>query len=62
MTPDYAKYSVEELLDAYNHIDKEQFAERVKVLEAELKKRGIHYWSTMSGTKLNQRNSRVAYI
>jgi hypothetical protein len=37
--PNYAKYSLDDLRDALNHIDKERFPERVKVIEAEISKR-----------------------
>jgi len=37
--PDYTKYSFHELLDAYNHIDKEKYPDRVKLLENEIAER-----------------------
>lgn len=36
--PDYSKYSLDELIDAYQHIDRYQFPERVKLIEEQIKK------------------------
>lgn len=37
--PDYLKYSLEELYDAYEHIDKEQYPDRIKIILEEIDKR-----------------------
>ncbi len=39
-SPDYTKYSFEELLDAYNNVNKEAFPERVEIIKKEIEKRG----------------------
>ncbi len=39
--PDYKMYSIEDLFDAYNHIDRERFPARVRLIEQELEKRNI---------------------
>ena len=37
-SPDYSKYSVDELLDVFFHIDHSNFPDRVKSIKNELKK------------------------
>ena len=37
--PDYTKYSLAELLDAYTHIDRDQLPLRAKTIESEIEKR-----------------------
>lgn len=50
-SPDYTKYSLEALLDAYNNIDKEAFPERVGIIEKEIEKRGKVQPQTPDETK-----------
>ena len=37
--PDYSKYTLKELYDALNHIDREKYPERLKKIKIEIKKR-----------------------
>jgi uncharacterized RDD family membrane protein YckC len=37
--PDYSKYSIHELRDAYDHINKEKYPERTKLIEHEIEER-----------------------
>ena len=50
-TPDYTKYSLEELRDALSHIDRERWPERVQLLDEEIKRRKTN---ASSGLKVDE--------
>lgn len=50
-TPDYTKYSLEELRDALSHIDRERWPERVQLLDEEIKRRRTN---ASSGLKVDE--------
>ncbi len=50
-TPDYTKYSLEELRDVLSHIDKERWPERVQLLDEEIKLRKTN---PSSGAKVDE--------
>ena len=54
-SPDYSKYSVDELLDVFFHIDHSNFPDRVKSIKNELKKHKVKIPS------LNNRDEQKAF-
>ena len=58
--PNYNKYSLDELYDALNHIDKDYFPERVELIQAEIEKRKMPNGRTRQVIRFGLRDEKQA--